>query len=92
MYSIFDNDKKHLCSYEGNKVYDSYNDFLKREIGSFDMEGNVYRNNTLIGKVDTENNLEYIIFPLVVKKAIYMYLIKESSIYQCGVRIIDKMC
>ena len=54
MYSIFDNDKKHLCSYEGNKVYDSYNDFLKREIGSFDMEGNVYRNNTLIGKVDTD--------------------------------------
>lgn len=43
-------------------------------------------------KILQENNLEYIIFPLVVKKAIYMYLIKESSIYQCGVRIINKMC
>ena len=47
-------DRKQLCSYEGNKVYDSFNPFLKREIGCFDMEENVYRNNTLIGKVDTD--------------------------------------
>lgn len=54
MYSIFNNDRKQLCSYEGNKVYDSSNAFIRKEIGCFDMEGNVYRNNTLIGKVNTD--------------------------------------
>ena len=60
-------DRKQLCSYEGNKVYDSFNPFLKREIGCFDMEENVYRNNTLIGKVDTDG---------------YTYYSKEQSDYQ----------
>ena len=43
------------------------NPFLKREIGCFDMEENVYRNNTLIGKVDTDG---------------YTYYSKEQSDYQ----------
>ena len=37
MYSIFNNDRKQLCSYEGNKVYDSSNAFIRKEIGCFDM-------------------------------------------------------
>lgn len=41
-------------------------------------------------KILQENSLEYVIFPLVVRKNIYMYLIKRNSIYQCGISVINK--
>ena len=43
-------------------------------------------------KILQENSLEYVIFPLVVRKTFYMYLSKSNSIYQCGVSVIDKIC
>ena len=41
-------------------------------------------------KILQENSLEYVIFPLVVRKNIYMYLNKRNSIYQCGISVINK--
>lgn len=41
-------------------------------------------------KILQENSLEYVIFPLIVRKTFNMYLIKSNSIYQCGLSVIDK--
>lgn len=43
-------------------------------------------------KILQENSLEYVIFPLIVRKTFNMYLIKSNSIYQCGLSVIDKIC
>ena len=54
MYSIFDNDRRQLCVFDNDLIYDSTYALTRTEIGHVDMDGNVYRDDALIGRIDSD--------------------------------------
>ena len=54
MYSIFNNDRRQLCVFDNDLIYDSTYALTRTEIGHVDMDGNVYRDDALIGRIDSD--------------------------------------